>query len=124
MSSRNTGIRVLAEFDCHAITGPSLKDSPPNANTRSVNQGVRLHQEIATTAASVQTPRGARQNEAKALRDLIHVLSEFLQNETIGGWLRQPNEAFDRLTPIEVIERGDVDGIWRIVSFLRSGLSS
>lgn len=58
------------------------------------------------------------------LRRVIDALSEVIQKDAIGPWLQQPNEAFDGLKPIEVIERGEVDRIWEMVFFLRSGVAS
>ena len=42
----------------------------------------------------------------------------------IGPWLQTPNEAFDGLKPSEVIDRGEVDQLWSMVYFLRSGVAS
>jgi len=39
-------------------------------------------------------------------------------------WLQEPNDAFDGSTPLQVIERGESDRIWRMVYFLRSGSPS
>jgi hypothetical protein len=36
-------------------------------------------------------------------------------------WLTTPNEAFGDLKPIEVIERGEVDRIWRMIYYIESG---
>ena len=58
------------------------------------------------------------------LRRVIDALSEVLQKDAIGPWLQQLNEAFDGLKPIEVIERGEVDRIWEMVFFLRTGVAS
>ena len=44
--------------------------------------------------------------------------------DAIGPWLGQPNEAFAGLKPIEVIERGEVDRIWQMIFYLRSGIAS
>jgi hypothetical protein len=42
--------------------------------------------------------------------------------ESIASWLETPNPAFDGLTPLEVIERGQIDRIWRMVFELESGV--
>jgi hypothetical protein len=39
----------------------------------------------------------------------------------IGPWLKDPNPAFDGSTPLQVIERGETDRIWRMVYELESG---
>ena len=56
------------------------------------------------------------------LRRVIQSLSKVIQKDAIGPWLSQPNDAFDGLEPVEVIERGEVDRIWQMIFFLRSGV--
>ena len=41
--------------------------------------------------------------------------------EASGPWLKDPNPAFDGSTPLQVIERGETDRIWRMVYELESG---
>ena len=55
---------------------------------------------------------------------LVDALAEVIQPDAIGPWLEQPNSAFDRLKPLEVIERGEVDRIWQMIFHLRSGAPS
>ena len=55
------------------------------------------------------------------LRRVIKSLSEVMKKEAVGNWLKQPNNAFDGLKPIEVIERGEIDRIWSMIFQLRSG---
>ena len=51
-------------------------------------------------------------------------LAEVMEPASIGPWLRQPNSAFQRLKPLEVIERGEVHHIWRMIFYLQSGVPS
>jgi hypothetical protein len=44
-----------------------------------------------------------------------------MRQEFIGTWLDTPNPAFDGLKPVEVIERGEIDRIWRMVHEVGSG---
>ena len=60
----------------------------------------------------------------KELRRVVDALSEIIKRDAVGPWLNQPNNAFEGLKPIEVIERGEVDRIWEMVYFLRSGVSA
>jgi len=62
--------------------------------------------------------------QLKELRRVIDALSEVIQKNAIGPWLVQPNEAFGGLKPIEVIERGEIDRIWQMIFYLRSGVAS
>ncbi len=60
----------------------------------------------------------------KEHRRVIDALGEVIQKDAIGPWLDQPNDAFDGLKPIELIERGKVDRIWQMIYYLRSGVAS
>ena len=51
-------------------------------------------------------------------------LSEIVEAEAIPGWLDTPNEAFDGLKPLEVIERGEIDRLWNMIFYLESGVAS
>lgn len=56
------------------------------------------------------------------LNRLFEALADLTQDrEEIVAWLQEPNEAFDGSTPLQVIERGEADRIWRMIYFLRSG---
>lgn len=72
---------------------------------------------------------GAAPTEAIArkfveLERLEKSLAEVMRRETIGTWLKTPNPAFDGLKPLEVIERGEIDRLWSMIYFLRSGVPS
>lgn len=69
-----------------------------------------------------KTPSAAVLRQFKELRRVIDGLDEVIQKDAIGPWLEQPNEAFDGLKPLEVIERGEVDRIWQMIYHLRSGV--
>ena len=69
-----------------------------------------------------KTPSSAVLRQFKELRRVIDALGEVIQKNAIGPWLEQPNEAFDGLKPMEVIERGEVDRIWQMIYYLRSGV--
>jgi len=52
---------------------------------------------------------------------LISALAEVMKRESIGVWLQSPNQAFEGLKPLEVIDRGEIDRIWAMIYHLRSG---
>ncbi len=79
------------------------------------------------TLASLEA--GAARTEAVArkiveLERLAKSLAEVMRLETIGTWLKTPNPAFEGLKPVEVIERGEIDRLWSMIFFLRSGVPS
>ena len=51
-------------------------------------------------------------------------LAESVQPEAIPEWLDTPNDAFDGLKPLEVIERGEIDRLWNMIFYLESGVAS
>ena len=55
------------------------------------------------------------------LRKLCDELAEVTEPDGIGAWLTTPNEEFAGMKPIELIERGEMFRIWRMVFFLKSG---
>ena len=40
---------------------------------------------------------------------------------TIATWMDTPLDAFDGLKPLEVVERGQMDRLWRMVFEIESG---
>lgn len=55
------------------------------------------------------------------LHRLQQALSGVMQQDFVRQWLQTPNDAFGGLKPVEVIERGEIDRIWRMVYLLESG---
>jgi hypothetical protein len=55
------------------------------------------------------------------VKRLFTALENLVSPEAIGPWLKDPNPAFDGSTPLQVIERGESDRIWRMVYELESG---
>ena len=51
-------------------------------------------------------------------------LAEVVRPEEIPHWLDTPNDAFDGLKPLEVIERGEIDRLWNMIYYLESGVPS
>ena len=82
-----------------------------------------------STRSLATIEQGERPSEAVSrrlteIRRVVDALSEVIDEETVGAWMAEPNDAFDGLKPIEVIERGEVDRIWRMVHYLESGVPS
>lgn len=56
------------------------------------------------------------------VRRLVAALTGVIEKEFVGTWLQAPNEAFSGLKPLEVIERGEIDRVWRMLFYLESGV--
>ena len=51
-------------------------------------------------------------------------LGKVVRSQAIGRWLTEPNDAFDGDAPADLIAKGKVDVLWRMIFELRSGVSS
>jgi len=64
----------------------------------------------------------AKQEKALVEMDrLLDGLARVMQPTQIGQWLKAPNQAFDGSTPLQVVERGEIDRIWWMLYDLESG---
>ncbi len=50
--------------------------------------------------------------ETERLRE---ALSNIIPPDSLAQWLRAPNPAFENQTPIQVMERGESDRLWRMI---------
>lgn len=67
-------------------------------------------------------PPSPKQEKALVEMDrLLDGLARVLKPEQVGHWLKSPNPAFDGSTPLQVVERGESDRIWRMLYDLESG---
>lgn len=52
---------------------------------------------------------------------LLDGLTRVMRPAQVGHWLKSPNPAFDGSTPLQLVERGEIDRIWRMLFDLESG---
>jgi hypothetical protein len=52
---------------------------------------------------------------------LLEALARVMKPAQVGQWLKSPNPAFDGSTPLQIVERGEIDRIWRMLFDLESG---
>jgi hypothetical protein len=71
--------------------------------------------------ASGKLPSQPAKRRLHEVRRLLDALAEIVKPEHIPKWLHQRNQAFDRLTPLQVIELGEIDRLWAMVYDLGSG---
>ena len=67
------------------------------------------------------TPSPKQEKALVEMDRLLDGLSRVMQPAQIGQWLKSPNPAFDGSTPLQVVERGEIDRIWRMLYDLESG---
>lgn len=82
---------------------------------------VPISQRSLATLESGTPPTPIIARRLTELKRLIDALSEIVQEDSLGTWMQQPNDAFDGLKPMEVIDRGQSDRLWEMIFNLRSG---
>ncbi len=66
-------------------------------------------------------PQGLSQQRIRELERLTEALGALFDDKALGKWFDSPNPAFGGLKPIEVIERGETDRLWRMIFELKAG---
>ena len=68
-------------------------------------------------------PQRSSAQKIREVMRLFDALSDIIKARAIGPWLQQPNDRFDGSTPLQVMERGENDRLWRMIWQLREGNS-
>ena len=66
-------------------------------------------------------PQGLSKQRLLELERLTEALCGLFKADSLGKWFDTPNPAFGGLKPMEVIERGESDRLWRMVFELAAG---
>ena len=104
------------------------------ADVRRLSRTYKLSNEVVSrvTGASPRTvsywnagtpPQRSSVQKIKEVTRLFDALADIIKGTVIGEWLQRPNKQFDGSTPLQVIERGETDRLWRMVWQLREGNS-
>lgn len=119
----------------HARAAASDSLAPAdNADVRRLSRTYKLSNEVLSrvTGASPRTvsywnagtpPQRASIQKIKETTRLFDALADIIKGSVIGEWLQRPNKQFDGSTPLQVIERGETDRLWRMIWQLREGNS-
>ena len=65
--------------------------------------------------SSGKLPSQPAQRRLQEIRRFLDALSGLVQPTAIPTWMRSPNPAFGRLTPLQVIELGEIDRLWAMI---------
>lgn len=130
-SSRKSGSsRVVSSKGVRAGGAKAVKISQ---RFKSVRVGFSLNQPAMARVLGVsqrklsELENDARQPRTETKRRLTEVerlhkaLAELMGESDLAGWMEEPNEAFDNATPLQVIERGEIDRLWQMIYAVRSG---
>jgi hypothetical protein len=71
--------------------------------------------------AAGKPPAAPAKKQLTELVRLFDALADLMSPEAVGPWLKSPNTAFANSTPLQVIERGEQDRLWRMVHQLETG---
>jgi hypothetical protein len=66
-------------------------------------------------------PQRSSAQKIREVTRLFDALSDIIKAKSIGPWLQRPNDAFDGSTPLQVMERGENDRLWRMIWQIREG---
>jgi hypothetical protein len=61
--------------------------------------------------------------KSREVTGLFDALADIIDKKVIGQWLQRPNQQFDGTTPLQVMERGETDRLWRMIWQIREGHS-
>jgi hypothetical protein len=75
---------------------------------------------IAQLQAGAKMSASTRQRIAELDR-LQAELAKVIKADALARWMDTPNESFGGLKPLEVVERGETDRLWRMCYELASG---
>jgi DNA-binding transcriptional regulator YiaG len=68
-------------------------------------------------------PQRSSAQKIREVTRLFDALADIIDKKVIGQWLQRPNQQFDGSTPLQVMERGETDRLWRMIWQLREGHS-
>lgn len=71
--------------------------------------------------AGGKAPSQPAKRRLQEVRRFLDALSQIVKRERIPGWLHERNKAFDNLTPLQIIEYGEIDRLWAMVHHLGGG---
>lgn len=71
--------------------------------------------------ARTNAPSPPALRKLKEIRRLFDALAGIMEADYVGEWVKEPNAAFDGSTPLQVIERGESDRLWRMIYQVETG---
>jgi len=106
-------------------TGEAIREFCREANT-TLDTYTRLVSASRRAVASWlagDPPNRANQRTLSEMSRLFVALAEIIPTSEIGRWLDTPSPVFEGSTPLQVIERGESDRVWRMIWEIQTGRS-
>ena len=66
-------------------------------------------------------PRPETRRRLTEIDRLSQALGEIMDAADLGPWLDTPNDAFEGSTPLQLVERGEIDRLWQMIHTVRTG---
>lgn len=112
---------------------PALRPVPAGVPVRELRDNLGLNRKLFSRLTGYSERAVADWESGKELSDstrqrlteiqrLQLALARVMQADFVGTWLQTPNPAFDDFKPIEIVERGEIDRLWRMIHRLEAGL--
>jgi DNA-binding XRE family transcriptional regulator len=79
---------------------------------------------VASWEAGDELKESTNRHITEIARLLHHLKGAFESPQQLATWLKTPNTAFQGSQPLQVIERGELDRLWRMIYFMESGTTS
>ena len=103
----------------HTVVFSTGKDERLVSNNRLVAQSKRVDIGSAHFMPGELTHK--QENALVEMDRLLDSLARVMEPQQVGRWMRTPNPAFDGSTPMQVVERGEMDRLWRMLYDVESG---
>jgi hypothetical protein len=104
-------------------TGEAIREFCREANTTldSYTRLVGASRRAVASWLAGDAPGRANQRTLSEMSRLLVALAEVVPASQIGRWLETPSPAFEGSTPLQVIERGESDRVWRMIWEIKAG---
>jgi DNA-binding transcriptional regulator YiaG len=120
-SGRGAQVKLLAKSPNHALSVTSLRKEL-GLNRKLFSRLTGYSERALAKWEAGEKLSGASLQKMIEMGRLQQGLAAVMKSDFIPQWLQTPNDAFDGLKPIEVVERGEIDRIWHMVYELESGM--
>jgi len=129
--TRKTTGKARTKRSGHAATSRKHQDSSSRVKTVRDEFGLKQTQmsrmlgisarKLSELESQSKDPRPETNRRLTEIERLQKALDEIMDAGDIAAWLVEPNDAFDGSTPLQVVERGEVDRLWQMIFAIRTG---
>jgi DNA-binding XRE family transcriptional regulator len=118
--------KSLSKTQSDAASNPTslLKSVRGHLGLSQPEMGRVLGLSVRTICALETCRKAPTTDDERRIRECARLeaaLAQVMKSEALGEWLRRPNDLFDGFKPIELIERGESDRLWRMVFQIQAG---